>query len=242
MPGAIAPGALDTQIITIMQIHFEHALAALQTRLSAMAATAEGAVNSAVNAVTSFDGAAAQKIIDDDAAIDREEILIEEECLKLLALYQPVASDLRLVITVLKINGEVERAGDLAVNIANRIPDLSHYANTPELLDFKKMSAMACRMFSSSLDSFAYHDAKSAEAVLAMDDQVDAIHHSHYGQVLKLLHQYPEYGQYYLDCLTISRALERLGDLATNIAEDVIYLETGRIVRHKLTEEESTDA
>lgn len=217
-----------------MQIHFEHALGALQTRLSVMAASAEGAVDSAVAAVASFDLASARKIIDDDAAIDREEILIEEECLKLLALYQPVASDLRLVITVLKINGEVERAGDLAVNIADRVPDLSRCATVTEPLDFSRMAAIACRMFSQALDSFAYHDVKSAESVLRMDDEVDGIHHGHYGQVMQLLHRYPEYGQYYLDCLTISRALERLGDLATNIAEDVIYLETGRIVRHKL--------
>ncbi len=221
-----------------MQIHFEHALSSLQTRLSALAATVEGAVDTAVCAVTSFDCESARKVVDDDAAVDHEEILIEEECLKLLALYQPVASDLRLVITVLKINGEVERAGDLAVNIADRVPDLARLSRQHfERVDFSRMAALARKMFTSALDSFAYHDVKCAEEVLRMDNQLDEIHHGHYAQFLALMKQYPEAGQYYLDYLTISRALERLGDLATNIAEDVIYLETGRIVRHTLSEE-----
>lgn len=221
-----------------MQIHFERALSALQTRLSVMAASAESAVNTAVAAVAGSDAAAARQVMHNDAALDREEIAIEEECLKLLALYQPVASDLRLVITVLKINGEVERAGDLAVNIADRVEDLGRFANAAiERMDFSRMAAVACRMFSMALDSFAYHDAKAAETVLEMDEQVDQIHSGHYGRVLELMHRYPQEGQYYLDCLTISRALERLGDLATNIAEDVVYLESGRIVRHHMPPE-----
>ncbi len=216
-----------------MKAHFIHALEELKNQLAEIAAQAEQAVHSAVNAVENNAPDSASQVIRCDREIDRAEIRIEEECLKILALYQPVASDLRQVITILKVNNEIERVGDLAVNIAERVEDIARYQNCGiEKLDFRDMVFKACGMLKKALDSLAYHDAAMAVKVIGSDDEVDAIHRSNYGRVRNSILKHPDEAQYYLDGLTVSRCLERIADIATNIAEDVIYLESGRIVRH----------
>ncbi|MEA4862383.1 MAG: phosphate signaling complex protein PhoU [Victivallaceae bacterium] len=216
-----------------MKAHFVHALETLKDMLSEIASQAEQAVHSAVDAVEKNSPESARIVISHDNDIDDAEILIEEECLKILALYQPVASDLRQVVTILKVNNELERVGDLAVNIAERVEDMALYQEKSiEKFDFHDMVFHACEMLKRALDAMAYHEADTAEAVIGLDDALDAIHRENYKRVRDMIIKYPAEAQYYMDCLTVSRCLERIGDIATNIAEDVIYLESGRIVRH----------
>lgn len=216
-----------------MKTHLIQAIEQLKRMLAEAAATVEDAVARAVRAVETHTRSEALAVIAGDAEVDRAEILIEEECLKILALYQPVASDLRQVITILKINTEIERVGDLAVNIAERAIDMAEFdENTIERFAFCDMVNNSVAMLKGALDAAASGDVALATEVIHSDDAVDAVHRGNYGRVQELIIRYPAQAGYYMDCLTVSRCLERIGDSATNIAEDVIYLESGRIVRH----------
>ncbi|MBQ8756220.1 MAG: phosphate signaling complex protein PhoU [Lentisphaeria bacterium] len=216
-----------------MNGHFYNALNNLQSMLGSMAAYAEEAVQLSGKAVGEVSLEKAVSVINGDEKIDAMEIEIEEECLKILALHQPVASDLRQVITILKVNSELERIGDLAVNMAERVGNIDSFKNQEiEKFDFCDMLHTACGMLKDALDSLSYHDAALAQDVIERDEKVDKIHHDNYGAVRSFILKYPDCAQYYLNGLTISRCLERIADIATNIAEDVIYLESGRIVRH----------
>lgn len=216
-----------------MKEHFRQAFINLQLMIGDMAALAEHAVNLAINAVENHKLDDAQNVIDGDAAIDECEIRIEEECLKILALYQPVAGDLRQVITVLKVNNELERVADLGVNISERVPDMARFADDSlEKFDFSEMVEKACGMLKKALDSMAYHDVVTAAKVIRQDDEVDLLHKNNYDKVREMIVKHPNEASYYLDCLTVSRCLERIADIATNICEDIIYLERGQIVRH----------
>ncbi|MBQ9774932.1 MAG: phosphate signaling complex protein PhoU [Lentisphaeria bacterium] len=216
-----------------MNGHFYNALNNLQSMLGSMAAYAEEAVLLSGKAVGEVSLEKAVSVINGDEKIDAMEIEIEEECLKILALHQPVASDLRQVITILKVNSELERIGDLAVNMAERVGNIDSFKNQEiEKFDFCDMLHTVCGMLKDALDSLSYHDAALAQDVIERDEKVDKIHHDNYGAVRSFILKYPDCAQYYLNGLTISRCLERIADIATNIAEDVIYLESGRIVRH----------
>ncbi|MGN0852117.1 MAG: phosphate signaling complex protein PhoU [Kiritimatiellia bacterium] len=215
-----------------MKIHFEIALAKLNRLLEENAARAENAVNAAVEAMERSAPERARNVVANDPAIDMAENLIEEECLEILALYQPVATDLRRVMTIFKTNGEIERAGDLAVNIANRVADATSYRLAGKW-DFAQISAKAVKMFSDALVSLRTGNAELARRVIEADEEVDTLHRASYSKVAAGIVAEPAAAGYYLDALTVSRALERLADIATNIAEDVIYLETAEIVRHR---------
>ena len=215
-----------------MKVHFEKAMVTLKQLLNENAARAQSAVNDAVCAMEHGDSALADAVIQGDSAIDLAENVIEERCLDILALYQPVATDLRRVVTILKANGEIERAGDLAVNIADRVGDANRY-EVKETWDFGKMGALATGMFTQALQTLATGDADSARRLLTADDELDELHRQSYARATQGILDHPSAAGYYLDALTVSRCLERLGDLATNIAEDVIYLETAEIVRHE---------
>ncbi len=217
----------------MMKGHFNNALNNLLSMLGSMSAYAEEAVLLSGKAVEEVSLEKAAAVIAGDGKIDAMEIKIEEECLKILALHQPVASDLRQVITILKVNSELERIGDLAVNMAERIANVDSFKNQDiEKFDFGDMLHTACGMLKDALDSLSYHDTVLAQDVIIRDEKVDKIHHDNYGVVRTFILKYPDCAQYYLNGLTISRCLERIADIATNIAEDVIYLESGRIVRH----------
>ena len=216
-----------------MKGHFNNALENLQTMLGTMSAYAEEAVLLSGKAVGEVSLEKAASVIAGDEKIDTMEIEIEEECLKILALHQPVASDLRQVITILKVNSELERIGDLAVNMAERVGNIDSFKDQEiEKFDFCDMLHIACGMLKDALDSLSYHDTDLAQDVILRDEKVDKIHHDNYGVVRTFILKYPDCAQYYLNGLTISRCLERIADIATNIAEDVIYLESGKIVRH----------
>jgi len=215
-----------------MKVHFEKAMESLRSMIAENAERAEIAVMTAVKAVKTGDTVSAEAVADGDVAIDLAENLIEEQCLNILALYQPVAEDLRRIATILKANGEIERAGDLATSIANRVRDTTS-ATPREAWDFSKISDRATSMFTRALESLATENEILAKQVIEEDDIVDEIHCSNYALVSKCVVDDPSASRYYLSALTVSRCLERLADIATNIAEDVVYLKTAEIVRHR---------
>lgn len=216
-----------------MKEHFIRALNGLKSMLLNLASSSEEALKLSIEAVDTHNNALAQKVIDNDELLDMEEIKIEEECLKILALYQVVATDLREVVTILKVNNELERVGDLAVNIAEIVHDISKFEDSEiEKIDFSSMVTKVRYMLQKSIDSMTYHDGEEAKTILKYDDEVDAIHYANRELIQNLILKHPDKSTYYLHCLTISRCLERIGDIATNICEDVIYLEYGKIVRH----------
>lgn len=216
-----------------MNGHFNNAIISLKGKLGTMSAYAEEAVRLSGKAIEELSIPSAMQVIEGDEKLNSMENEIEEECLKILALYQPVASDLRQVITILKVNNELERVGDLAVNIAERVRSLDSFKNKDiEKFDFNKMLQLACGMLKDALDSLVYHNIILAQEVITRDEKVDIIHRDNYGIVRTFILKHPDSAEYYLNGLTISRCLERVADIATNIAEDVIYLESGSIVRH----------
>lgn len=222
-----------------MKEHFIQEISQLKRHLALQTAAAENALSRALRAVTTLDEELAREIERNDYAIDCEEIRIEEDCLKILALYQPVASDLRTIVTVLKINVEIERVADMAVNIANCTRVFAESGVPAESrIDFSALASAATQMLKDALDTFAYHDPAAATEILARDDEIDDLHRDNIRLIQKNITANPERAAYYLACMTISKNLERIGDIAANICEDVIYLERGIIVRHGNAQEE----
>ncbi len=216
-----------------MKEHFTQEIIQLKRHLAQQTVSAENALGRALRAISTLNVELAHEIAQNDYAIDCEEIRIEEDCLKILALYQPVASDLRTIITVLKINVEIERVADMAVNIADNTETLAGTGVPAEnRIDFTEIKRAATLMLKDALDAFAYRDPAAAEAVIASDSYVDELHRKNIALILKNIPATPAHAAYYLACMNISKNLERIGDVATNIAEDVIYLERGKIVRH----------
>lgn len=214
-----------------MKVHFEKATENLKALIAENAKRAETAVKTAVKAVKTNDKASAESVVDGDVAIDMAENMIEEQCLNILALYQPVAEDLRRIATILKANGEIESAGDLATSIANRVPDTAA-ASPRDPWDFTAIADLAVGMFSRALESLTTENEQLAREVIGEDEAVDELHRRNYARVAECLVQDPGSASYYLSALTVSRCLERVADIATNIAEDVVYLKTAEIVRH----------
>jgi phosphate transport system protein len=169
-----------------------------------------------------------------DYDIDQEEVNIEEDCLKVLALYQPVAIDLRFLVTVLKINTDLERIGDLSVNIAERSDFLSRQTPVTVPFDFDLMAEKTQSMLHKGIDALVNIDCELAYNVCAMDDEVDAINKEMYQLVIQSILENPSDIDSLIHLLSVSRHLERIGDHATNIAEDVIYMAEGKIIRHKI--------
>ena len=179
-----------------------------------------------------MDGPAAAEIVRLDYEVDEMEVEIEEECLKVLALHQPVAVDLRFIVAVIKINNELERIGDQAVNIAQRVEVIARRPRPPFTFDYAVMSEKAIRMLKMSLDALVNLDVDLAYKVITMDDEVDQIKKEAYDKIKQAIQDLPERVGYYINLLLISRHLERMGDHSTNIAEEVIYLVEGEIFRH----------
>ena len=215
-----------------MTKHFLRELEAIKKRILTLGALVEDRVLMASKAIEEVDGAAAAEIIRLDYEIDEMEVEIEEECLKVLALHQPVAVDLRFIIAVIKINGELERIGDQAVNIAQRIEVIAKRPKPPFMFDYTVMSEKAVRMLKMSLDAMVNLDVDLAFKVITLDDEVDQIKKDAYDKIKQAIRELPERVGYYINLLLISRHLERLADHATNIAEEVIYLVDGQIFRH----------
>jgi phosphate transport system protein len=218
-----------------MSIHLQNEIENLKGKLLALAATAKDAVERAVRSVDQRDAALARAVVDGDFAIDRAEVELEEDCLKSLALYQPVATNLRVIITVMKIDNDIERIGDLAVNIAERALFLCSEAPTEAPSDLAKMQANVLAMLTGSLNALVQLDTKLAREVRARDDEVDDINRQLFREFSAAVRKHPEQVEALLSYLSVGRHLERIADYATNIAEDVIYLTEGEIVRHSPT-------
>ncbi len=212
----------------------------LKERILLLGSMVEENVRNAIRAFLGNDLALAQQVKQRDDDIDDTEISVEEECLRILALHQPVASDLRFVVTVLKINNDLERIGDLAANIAKKLLFLRrenkiHDAVTvPE--ELHDMHEKTLRLLQYSLDAFVHEDADLAYKVLVLDDEVDEAKHVIRRKLENIQQQDPSQHVYLSSVLSITRSLERIGDHATNIAEDVIYMLQGRIIRHDTDE------
>ncbi len=183
-------------------------------------------------AVDHRDAAIAQKIIDRDWEIDEMEVEIEEECLKILALHQPVAVDLRFLVTAIKINNDLERIGDQAVNIAERVLVIAKRPEMDFIFDYTPMAEKAEEMLSLSLDALVNLDVDLAFKVITLDDSVDDIKMEAYDRIKKAIKANPQRVGYLINLLLISRHIERLADHTTHLAEEVIYLIEGEIVRH----------
>jgi len=219
-----------------MAVHLRREIEDLKKEILRLGAMAERAVLEATQAISNRDATLARRIIEQDIQVDEMEVRVEEMCLKILALYQPVAIDLRFIIAALKINNDLERVGDLAVNVAERAAFL---ANQPPLglsFDFEEMAAGARKMLTRSLDALINLSASEATEVLAGDDEIDAMNRQMYLIVEEAIQAHPEQTESLMHVLSASRHLERIADHATNIAEDVIYMVEGHIVRHKAEE------
>jgi phosphate transport system protein len=198
----------------------------------ALGAMVEERIRMAIKAIESWDADLANEIIRRDFEIDELEIEVEEECLKILALHQPVAVDLRFLVAVIKINSELERIGDEAVNIANRVQNIARRQRLQLSFDYSLMAEKAASMLRMSLDSLVNLDLDLAFKVLTLDDEVDNMHREIYDRIKEVMAQNPNHVAYLINLYTTSRHLERVGDHSTNIAEEVIYLIEGEIVRH----------
>jgi phosphate transport system protein len=215
-----------------MRKHFQRELDKVKKKILTLGALVEERVQMALTATTNNDPQLAQKIIKSDHEIDEMEVEIEEECLKVMALHQPVAIDLRFLIAVIKINNELERIGDQAVNIAERVDITAKREQLDLYFDYATMGEKAQAMLKMSLDAFINLDYDTAFQVMTMDDEVDSIKHEAYDMIKKSMREHPEKVGFLINLLLISRHLERLADHATNIAEEVVYLIEGEIIRH----------
>ena len=212
----------------LMQKELDH----LKKQLLALSAEVEGRVKQAVQALLTGDRNLAQQVKGGDAHIDNLEIELEEECLKVLALHQPVATDLRYIVSILKINNDLERVADFAVNIAERAIDLSGQIKIPCPYDIDRMAVLVEKMLKMCLDALVEQDTALARETINLDDSVDAMHKENFAKVKQAIKDDPTYLDGLVYYLSISRYLERMGDLATNIAEDVVYQVDGEIIRH----------
>jgi phosphate transport system protein len=216
-----------------MPKHLQREIEKLKKKILSQSALVEETVQRSGRCVKERNIDLAEQIIANDEQIDNAEVDVEEECLKILALYQPVATDLRFIVAVLKINNDLERIGDLAVNIAERAIFLATQPSMRFPFDFDLMVGKTQSMLKRSLDSLVNYDASLARDVCADDDQIDSINRDAYEEIQIALKQQPDQMESLIHLLSISRHLERIADHATNISEDVIYMIEGEIVRHR---------
>ena len=216
-----------------MPRHFRREVDTLKKKVLHLTAVVEENLAAAVAAVTAHDAELAEHVIAKDQEIDQLEVELEEECLKILALHQPVAIDLRFIIATLKINNDLERIGDLAVNIAERISMLAPVSLREIHFDLPKLLELTMAMVKDSADALVEMDTELARRVCRNDDQVDELERGVRRATEEQIHRKPEMAGHYIGLLGISRDLERIADHATNIAEDVVYMVDGEIVRHR---------
>jgi phosphate transport system protein len=215
-----------------MARHLQVEIEKLKKKILLIGAMVEEALQKSVQAVLDRDAALALSVIEHDQDIDRMEVELEEECLKVLALHQPVAVDLRFIVAILKINNDLERIGDLAVNVAGRARFLAQAEKVEIPYDLKSMFSEVRAMLKNSLDALVNLDLDLANGVCIADDKVDEANRKMYQQVMQAIRKKPDQLEAYINMLSVSRYLERIADHTTNIAQDVIYLMEGEIVRH----------
>jgi phosphate transport system protein len=217
-----------------MSVHLFHEMKKLNRMVVTYSDMIEDALDKAIKALLKRDKKKAKEVVANDKNIDQMEIYIEEECLKMLALYQPVASDLRYIVAVLKMNNDLERIGDLAANIAKTAVSVGDFSDDDVPFDLEDMALRTRKLFKKCLSAMINLDVDTAKEVIEKDDRIDKIHAANYGLINKKICKNPDdkHVAIYINMLSVSRNLERIGDHATNIAEDVIYTADGDIVRH----------
>lgn len=216
--------------------HFQQDLDVLKTRLLEMGGLAEERVRAAVDALVSRDADAVDRVLAGDGPINQLHIEIDERCFKLLALHQPMAVDLRTIVSAVKINTDLERVGDLAINIAEAAQRYMRRPPVKQLIDIPRMATIAQAMLRDALDAYVRRDTTLAQAVLDEDDKLDALKTQVFRELLTYMLQDPTTIEPALDLILVSRHLERIGDHATNVAEDVIFLVSAKDVRHHARE------
>jgi phosphate transport system protein len=218
-----------------MRVKFHQSLDELKERLLVMAGMAEQAIQRSIEAYRTRDLSICELVFRSEPAINRLEREIDQMALDLLAMEQPMAIDLRFILAVIRINADLERVGDQAVNIAIRVREMGAYSNIDLPVDIPKLASLASAMVRKALQAFIEGDAEMADSVFQMDDQVDEMNDAAYYALSTLIKEKPELTPQSLNALIIARNLERVGDHATNIAEDVIFWVRGADVRHHAT-------
>jgi phosphate transport system protein len=214
--------------------HFREELEALQGRLLEMGGLAEERVRAALQGLVSRDPDVINKVLSGDEPINQLHIEVDNRCFRLLALHQPMATDLRAIVAAVKINTDLERVGDLAVNIAEASKRYIGHAPVKQLIDIPQMGDIAQAMLRDSLDSYVKRDTELAHQVLNEDDRLDSLKTQVFRDLLTHMLQNQSTVEPSLDLILVSRHLERIGDHATNIAEDVIFMVSALDVRHHL--------
>jgi phosphate transport system protein len=212
--------------------HFQEELQQLKTRLLEMGGLAEDRVRTVVQALVDRNPALIDRVLSGDGPINQLHIEIDSRCFKLLALHQPMAVDLRAIVSAVKINTDLERVGDLAINIAEAVKRYMRHPPVKALIDIPRMAEIAQRMLRDALDAFVRRDTELAHTVLNEDDALDSLKTQVFRELLTYMLQDPSTIEPSLDLILVSRHLERIGDHATNIAEDVIFMVSARDVRH----------
>jgi len=217
-----------------MQRHFHEELEALKQTLLAMGALVEDQIRRVMRALVERDDVEARAVIERDREVNAYDVEVDEKCVELLALHQPTAGDLRFLTTAMKIVTDLERIGDQAVNIAQRVLDLNQEAQLKPYIDLPRMAERAQAMVKQSLDAFVARDTDLARRVCAADDEVDALKEQIFRELLTFMMEDPRAIPRAIRLILISRFLERVADHATNIAEMVIFMVESRMVRHTL--------
>ena len=213
-------------------IHFREELDEMQSRLLEMAGLVESAIHQSVDALVNRDEQSAKEVLWKEALINQKDIEIDEYATRLLALYQPMARDMRFLTAVIKINGDLERMGDLAVNITQRALSLMREPPVKPLIDIPQMASLAEDMVRKSLDALVKRDEELARGVLLSDDEVDRLRDAVYKELVSFMQEQSTTIPRAVDLMFIGHNLERIADHATNIAEDVLFLVKGIDVRH----------
>jgi phosphate transport system protein len=212
-------------------MYFHREIDQLKKQLLQLGTLVEDRLRRACIILETRDDGEAQKLMTADWEIDDMEIRVEEECLKILALHQPVARDLRLIVAIIKINSELERIGDIAVNIAKRVQTINKTPGFVFVIDYQPMATKAMEMVKASLDALVTEDAAMARKIFLMDDEVDQQRDVAYKTVIAEISKQSENAASLINLYLIARHLERIGDRATNIAEEIVYLVEGEIIR-----------
>ena len=219
-----------------MERHFETELSDLKEQLLLMGGRAESIVRKSIESLRRSDPILAQQVFEDDRAIDRQEIDVEERCLRLLALQQPLAGDLRFITAALKISNDLERVGDHAVNIAGGTVRLAGKPLLKPLVDIPRMADLALGMLHEALDAFVRRDGESARRLVRRDDEVDDLNRQVFRELLSYMIEDPSTITRAMELILVARNLERVADLATNVAEEVVFIAEAKIIKHHADE------
>jgi len=216
-----------------MSLHLQRDLDKLKKEMLKLGNMVEVSINNAILALNNREKTYVHEVFANEELINEMEVKVEEDCLKILALHQPVAVDLRFIVVVLKVNNDLERMGDIAKNIAKRASELMEVDPIPELNKvIQGLPELIRTMVRNSLDALVKLDDQLAREIIDMDDKVDDINKEMYVAIKKAVRENPELSDVAINLLSTSRYMERIGDLSTNIAEDVIFMVEGKVIRH----------